>query len=265
MTMNKKVVIGIGVVVVGVGAGVVLGPARPQAHPLAGKPVSHQKATPKKILTKEDKRVSTKKATMSPPKTPVIPSAEQSSGTSAQASLAAITQKEGVATPSGPIDVVANLANPTQTWAFATEAAHSASTGYTLWFGEQDTPHGPWAWIPSTLPGALSSKLPPAVYSALQWAWDLNQGQPGPTLFGTVSWNGITGHVGLPEGWTAQESEGQLTITTWAPSYTGTYAGFYGVQSAWHANTMAAGKRGLSMIVPGGAESLDQLVSHANL
>ncbi len=260
MTKGKKILAGAGIVVVaGIGIGLVT--ARTQ-QPTASQPVKDQRVTPHhQIIQHHRKPAQPAPVFVSSATTPTIPSAGQSTAARAQASLASVTHKEGVTTPTGPIDVVVNLANPTQHWAFATEAAKGASTGDTLWFGEQNTPDGPWTWIPSTLPGALSSKLPPAVYSTLQWAWDLNQGKPGPSLFGTVSWNGITGHVGLPEGWTAQESAGQLTITTWAPSYTGMYAGFYGVQSVWDADTLSAGQSGLSMIVPGGTATLAQLVN----
>ncbi len=259
MKTSKKILIGTGIVMVGAVAVIAASPA-PQPLPVKKVPdiirrkVPQRKAQPAKTPAKIVRVPQS-------PQPPVIPSPGRNSMTSAQASLAAMTHKEGVKTPAGPIDIVGNFAQPTQKWAFATLAAKGVSTGYTLWFGEQDTPRGPWAWIPSTLPGALSSKLPPAVYSALQWAWDLNQGQSGPTLFGTVSWSGVTGHVGMPEGWTAQESYGSLTITVWEPSYTGIYSGYYGVQSAWYPSTIAAGKTGLSMIVPGGRETLRQLVT----
>lgn len=239
-------VIGAAVVVVGVGVAL-LWPHR-GVHPTAVRPVHHQnrisRTTPAKAVS-PDHRI---KAAVTVP-TPTIPRPGTSTGSSAQASLAALTKHEGVDRPVGPIDVVQNVGQPSQTWAFSTEAAKGASTGYTLWFGEQDTPTGPWTWIPSTLPGALSSQLPPAVHSALQWAYDLHAGQTGPTLLGTVSWNAIKGLVGEPAGWTVQESNGQLTLTVWEPSYTGTFTGYYGVQSAWYPSTIRAGQSGLSMII----------------
>lgn len=263
MTKSGVLLMSAGIVVVGATVFLLVTKRTQTAPPKHPAPITHIVKTPH---TSHKRATSPAQKRPQPPHSavPVIPHAAHASASSASASLAAVTQKEGVTTPTGPIDYVKNLADPPQTWAFATKAAKGASTGYTLWFGEQDAPHGPWTWIPSTLPGALSSKLPPAVYSALQWAWDLNQGQPGPALLGAVSWAAVTGHVGIPEGWTAQESYGQLTITTWAPSYTGTYSGYYGVQSAWYAGTIAAGQSGLSMIVPGGNESLAQLVAQAN-
>lgn len=263
MNTPKKILIGAGIVMVGAVAVIA---ASPTPRTLPVKKVSHiiQRKTPQRKAPPKAPRKTPAKIVRVPhsPQTPVIPSAGQNSVATAQASLAALVQKEKVTTPTGPIDIVANLAQPTQKWAFATLAAKGASTGYTLWFGEQNTPNGPWTWIPSTLPGALSPKLPPAVYAALQWAWDLNQGQTGPMLLGTVSWSTITGHVGMPEAWTAQESNGQLTLTVWEPSETGIYSGYYGVESAWYADTIAAGKSGLTAIVPGGAESLAELAAH---
>lgn len=256
--MNRIFIIILVVVAAGIGGMM----AAAQGHP--GGPHRAIAALSKKTFTV--RTTHPRPAATSPsPKIPpaVIPSTGQSTASTAAASLAALTRQEGVAMPPGPIDVVANLANPTQQWAFATEAAKGASTGYSLWFGER-TGRGPWTWIPSTLPGALSSKLPSAVYSALNWAWDLSQGQPGPTLLGTVSWNGITGRVGMPEGWTAQESHRQLTLTVWLPSQTGIYSGYYGVQTVWYPSTIAGGQSGLSMIVPGGQQTLSQLAQNPN-
>ena len=237
-----------GVAVVGIGIGIALATARPQ--PTASQPVKGQTLTLHHKITKHHHKTPKPATPFVPPATtPVIPSAGQSRGANAQASLSAVTQKEGVTTPVGPIDIVANLANPTQKWAFATLAAKGASTGYTLWFGEQNTANGPWAWVPSTLPGALSQKLPPAVYSALQWAYDAHTGQSGPGLNGTVSWQAISGLVGEPVAWVASESNGSLMITVWVPSYTGTPA-YYGIQTVWYPDTIAAGQQGLSMILP---------------
>lgn len=268
MPKGKKIAMGAGIVVI-VGVGAVIA-TRP--HPAA-----HQESLAKKAAIRQQRKVPRKPAapttrsapaSVTPPSTPPIPSTGQNSAASAQASLAALTHQEGVATPPGPIDIVPNLANPNQVWAFATEAAPGQSTGYTLWFGER-TGNGPWTWIPSTLPGALSTKLPPAVYSTLQWAYDLHEGQPGPTLYGTVSWNAVTGHVGEPEGWVAGVSplpggHPMLTLTGWVPSYTGSYSGYYGVQSQWLKSTIAAGQSGLSMIVPGGQQTLNQLAHNPN-
>lgn len=249
--MKTRTIWGIGVVaVVGVGV-VVAGTYHPQPHATA--PVVRaretRRPTPTNKVAQPISQPAHKPTVPMPAKTPVIPSVGSNSTANATTSLTALTHKEGVANPVGPLDVVSNLAKPTQQWAFATEAAQGTSTGYTLWFGEHNTPSGPWTWIPSTLPGALSTQLPPAVYRVLQWAYDLHAGQSGPTLFGTVNWNTIKGLVGEPEGWTAQEADGTLTITVWERSYDGSFHGFYGIQSDWYVKTINAGTSGLSMIV----------------
>lgn len=250
MTRGQKIVLAGIVVAMGIGMAMATPPSHsPFGRPAAAAPIKktgqagHYKTTKASPPTPEP-------ALTPPAKMPSIPTAGRAAATSAQASLMVLTQKEGVTMPAGPIDVVTNLADPTQRWAFATESAKGASTGDTLWFGEQNSAHGSWRWIPSTLPDALSKTLPPAVYAALQWAYDLHEGQTGPALYGNVSWSSVTGQVGEPEGWTAQERDGALTLTVWVPSYTGTFNGFYGVQTVWYASTIAAGQSGLSMIVP---------------
>lgn len=251
MTKGKKMALAAGGVAMA-GIGITIATSRTQpTSPRPQHKVQEQQQHKQHKTSASQKPKPTKKPSFTPPATtPVIPSTGQSATATAQASLGVVTAKEGVTMPAGPIDIVANLANPSQHWAFAAEAAKGTSTGYTLWFGEQNIPHGPWTWIPSTLPGALSHQLPPAVYSTLQWAFDLHQGQPGPTLYGTVAWNAITGQVGEPEAWVASESDGSLTITVWEPSFYGDFHGYYGIQSGWYPSTIAAGQQGLSMIIP---------------
>jgi len=250
-----------GVAVVGVGVLLVGGhPPHPAAPPHS--PVDHRRGVHRASHSPVHSHTPPTARTPTPAKTSGIPAVGQSTETTAQASLSAVTHQEGVAMPAGPIDVVANPANRAQTWAFATEAASSATLGKTLWFGER-TGNGPWTWIPSTLPGALSPKLPPAVYSALQWAYDLHEGEPGPPLNGTVSWNAITGQVGEPVAWVAGESDGMLTLTVWVPSYVADGPAYYGVQSEWFASTAAQGQSGLSLLIPSD-QSLSQLAQNPN-
>ena len=259
MKTRTKIEIGVGVVVVA-GVGVI---ALTAPHPQpTQKPTHHHQTPEKKQRTPPAKPHPTAKP---PSRLPTIPTAGGNSITSASASLTALTSKEGVAMPAGPIDIVPNLANPRQRWAFAAEAAHGKATGYTLWFGMENTKNGPWTWIPSTLPGLLSSKLPPAVHSALLWSWDLNQGQPGPALPGTVSWNAIKGAVGKPVGWTAQDmpTPSELVLTVWMPSFYGSYHGLYGLQTVWYPSTISAGKQGLSMITPGGTDTMAQIAQQS--
>ena len=140
-----------------------------------------------------------------------------------------------------------------QTWAIDPIGITSAKNpNPTLWFGEK-TGAGPWHWIPSTLPGALSTQLPKPIDAALQWAWDLNQGQAGPDLGGPVQWSAITGHVGVPQGWTLQTLSAAdsplgrptMTLTVWMLSFTGSFTGYYGVATAWDATNAATGTHGL--------------------
>lgn len=148
------------------------------------------------------------------------------------------------------------------TWAVVPEAVKK-----TLWFGEQKTPGGPWTWIPSTLPGALSHQLPPPVYQALVWAYDLHAGQSGPALGGTVSWDAIKGQVGEPAGWTLggfsfPHGKTELTLTVWEPSYTGVFTGLYGMISTWNAQNATTGTQALDMIAPD-THSLQAVTSYA--
>lgn len=148
-----------------------------------------------------------------------------------------------------------------QTWAIDPNGITSSGhPNPILWFGEQ-TGSQPWRWIPSTLPGALNPNLPKPVYDSLQLAWDLTQGTAGPTLSGSIQWASVTGHVGLPAGWTLQPLTGLLSplghatiqLTVWEPSYTGTFSGFYGVNTLWDAHNAPTGTHGLAglMAAPG--------------
>lgn len=151
------------------------------------------------------------------------------------------------------LEVVRLPWNPTRAWAVDPVGVSAAPRPLTLWFGER-TGDGPWTWIPSRLPGALSSQLPPAVHDALARAYDLYQGQPGPTVPGSISWQALTGHVGLPAGWTLQTlpaeasplAQASVALTVWQVSYTGTYAGFYGLDTVWDRATAATGRQGVA-------------------
>ncbi len=143
---------------------------------------------------------------------------------------------------------------PNQTWAIdPIGITNTQNPNPTLWFGEK-TGAGPWRWIPSTLPGALNPDLPKPIYRALQLAWDLNQGQPGPNVGGSIQWSAITGHVGMPAGWTmhivaaADSPIGEPTIAliVWMRSYTGTFSGFYGLNTLWDVQNAASGRHDLA-------------------
>lgn len=142
----------------------------------------------------------------------------------------------------------------------------------TLWFGEK-TGTGPWQWIPSTLPGALNPDLPKPIYRALQLAWDLDQGQAGPTLAGSIQWSAITGHVGMPAGWTMQAlsmvdsplGRPTITLTVWMPSFTGSFTGYYGVATAWDVANAVTGDHGLMGLEahPGPMTAIAGAVGHS--
>lgn len=180
-------------------------------------------------------------------------SPSQSTTTRAAVALAASFQHATHQPVPSDLEAVAVPWAPNQTWAIDPTGITSANNpNPTLWFGETSGT-GPWHWIPSTLPGALNPNLPKPVYQALQLAWDLNQGQPGPNLGGAIQWSAITGHVGMPVGWTmhalsaADSPLGQptVTLTIWMPSYTGSFGGYYGVATAWDAANAPSGTHGL--------------------
>lgn len=183
-------------------------------------------------------------------------SPSQPTTTRAAVTLAASFQHATHQPVPSDLEAVAVPWAPNQTWAIDPTGITSADNpNPTLWFGEKSGA-GPWHWIPSTLPGALNPNLPKPVYQALQLAWDLNQGQPGPNQGGAIQWSAITGHVGMPVGWTmhalsaADSPFGQpaITLLVWMRSYTGTFSGFYGINTLWDVQNAATGRRGLASL-----------------
>lgn len=151
------------------------------------------------------------------------------------------------------LEVVTLPWNLSRAWAVDPVGVHRSPTPTTLWFGER-TGTGPWQWIPSRLPGGLSPRLPVAVRDALARAYDLSQGQPGPTLPGAIQWQALAGHVGLPVGWTLQVlpadasplAQPSVALTVWQASYTGTYNGFYGLDTVWDGQNAGTGRHGVA-------------------
>lgn len=197
-----------------------------------------------------------------PTQFPVPPTASTAPGDAAASFTRATGQR-----PALPLEVVTLPWDPQTQWAVEPALTHVGGNAQgTLWFGERTGP-GPWRWIPSTLPGALDPGLPKPVSQALQWAFDLEQGEPGPQLLGRIQWAAITGHVGLPEGWTLTAAPAQASplaapsvlITVWEPSYTGVFSGVYGVETAWDAANAGTGQHGLAGLVA--APSLDAALS----
>ncbi|MCY0886416.1 MAG: hypothetical protein OWV35_11170 [Firmicutes bacterium] len=173
--------------------------------------------------------------------------------TSAAASLAGVLHRPLPA----PLETVPAPGAPATTWALEPIGLTApGDPNPTLWFGVRTGP-GPWQWIPSTLPGALSPALPKPIYVALQLAWDLQQGQAGPPVNGPVPWDAIAGHVGLPAGWAlrpvpaALSPFGQPTVQliVWSPSETGIFSGYYGLETLWDAANARTGNHALAALL----------------
>lgn len=150
---------------------------------------------------------------------------------------------------STPLETVTLPWAPATTWAIDPVAVQTPGFPPTLWFGMR-TGAGPWTWIPSHLPGALSRAYPVPVYQALAEAYDLHAGQPGPAnLGGTISWQALAGHVSKPRGWTLQRLPADASplvaptveITVWMQSDTGLYTGYYGLETVWDAANASSG------------------------
>lgn len=139
---------------------------------------------------------------------------------------------------------------PTTTWAIDPQGVRQPGWPMALWFGSR-TGSGSWRWIKSQLPGALARTYPVPVYKALAEAYDLHEGQFGPSnLGGTISWQSLQGRVGEPLGWTLQALPTQgsplfaptVEITVWMQSQTGLYNGLYGLQTVWDAANESTGR-----------------------
>lgn len=176
---------------------------------------------------------------------------------------AALSSYEAISYNPAPVNSIQTAqdpSNPQKTWALVPVAIHEGGNATaTLWFGVRQTPKAAWTWIPSALPGRLSAQLPKPAYNALQWAFDLHEGKPGPTnLSGVVSWKSITGVVSEPQGWTmenvsaANSATGQagVQIVVWQQSFYGSFHGLYGMISDWDAQNASTGNRALDLIEP---------------
>lgn len=186
--------------------------------------------------------------TNNPPKT----------GTVAKSMLAAYQAISHNPAPSVPIQTVLDPANSRETWALVPVGIQEPrNTTTTLWFGVQRTPHGPWQWIPSTLPAMLSSALPLPAHQALQLAFDWHDGQTGPdNLPGHVSWSALTGLVTEPVGWSMETLSAQdsplatatVQITVFQAPYGGPFHGLYGMVTDWDAHNTPTGTHALDGI-----------------
>ena len=213
-------------------------PAKVEHHHKT-KPVSHPKHPSKTPHHKAH-------SSPIPSKYPVPPATGTANG-SATASFTAITHQA----PPSPLEVVKVPWQSGARWAIEPVGMKmDGNANVTLWFGQQAKAHGTWTWIPSTLPGALSSKLPIPIHQALQLGWDLSQRQPGPnTGIGNISWSAITGKVSKPAGWTmapvaatdSPTGSASVYLTVWQQSYTGVFSGFYGLVTIWSAQDASTG------------------------
>ncbi len=214
------------------------------------KPTPHH-VTPKKSKITHSKTTSTT-STKPPAPMPTLPTASSHAG----GALSAYESVSHNSSPSNAIQTVMDPANPSETWALVPEGIHEdGNATETLWFGIQRTPTSQWLWIPSALPGGLSSQLPAPARLALQWAFDLHENESGPAnLAGNVSWRSLQGAVSEPEGWIMQSVSAAdsatgvpaVQITIWQQSFT-SFHGLYGMTSDWDASNLN-GTGALNMI-----------------
>ena len=135
--------------------------------------------------------------------------------------------------------------------------AMHGNTLKTLWFGEK-TGSAAWRWIPTTLPGVPSGKLPAPIAQSLTMAYSLHLGESGPAgTVGTISWQGIQGQVTSPDAWTLSIT-GTNSSPLFAPtvgvvvfqkSLTGAFTGYYGMEAAYDHQNAAKGLHSLAGFV----------------
>ena len=177
------------------------------------------------------------------------PTSPRPSPTPAASSVSASFAAASGQSASTSLETVSLPWAPNTTWAIDPVAVQVSGFPPSLWFGMR-TGTGPWTWIASHLPGALSRAYPVPVYQALAEAYDLHAGQPGPAnLGGTISWQALAGHVSKPRGWTLQLLPADASplvaptveITVWMQSDTGLYTGYYGLETVWDAANASSG------------------------
>ena len=178
----------------------------------------------------------------------------------------------GLAAPL-PLQVVTVPWDSSIQWAVEPVGLHmKGNANVTLWFGEKRGAQN-WYWIPSTLPGALSAKLPTPIADSLLYGLDLANGSSGPNLnVGSISWNSIAGHVSRPLGWTltaittTQNALGTpaVGLTVWDQSYAGSFTGYYGLNTLWNAQNAKTGVHDLQSFTPS-PDSLAVTVVHSPL
>jgi hypothetical protein len=156
--------------------------------------------------------------------------------------------------PPVPLQVVALPWQPTTQWAIEPLGMQMHGNSLkTLWFG-QKVGSSPWQWIPTTLPGVPSTKLPAPIQQAITMAYSLHLGESGPTnTVGNISWQGIQGQVGSPDAWTLSTVSAKdsplfaptVGVVVFDKSLTGAFAGYYGLEAAFDQQNAASGLHGL--------------------
>lgn len=213
-------------------------PAPTQTHPQA-----HKSSAPKTQSPGHPKK------TAIPPKAPKIPASGSAQGSATASFQAVVGQKPPVA-----------LQKVGLPWKSGTQWAveplgmkMDGNALVTLWFGET-TGSGRWHWIPTTLPGQPSSKLPAAIRQSLLMAYSLHLGDSGPTnTVGTITWQGLQGKVANPSGWTLRLARANASplfhrtvgITLFQKSYTGSFSGYFGMEAAFDAQNAKTGTHAL--------------------
>ncbi len=241
--MRKITAIIGGVVVVG---GILFILTESPAHPPGVPPIRRHHAAPPKALPKP---TPTPTPTPTPKTAPTLPT----SGTAPGSAIVSFTAVTGQAPPA-PLQVVSLLWQPTTQWAVEPLGMQMGGNALkTLWFG-QKTGSNSWQWIPTTLPGVPSTKLPAPMQQSLTMAYSLHLGESGPAnTVGNITWQSIQGQVSSPAAWTLSTVSTNnsplfaptVGVVVFEKSLTGTFSGYYGLEGAFDAANAGNGLHGL--------------------
>ena len=236
-----------GVVVVG---GMAILVSTNQSHRVtAPVPIHHHKLRPKSQPHSKHTAPPKTKAPPIPKKSPTIPTSGTGSGSATASFQSVVGQK-----PPAPLQVISLPWQKGTQWAVEPLGMKMHGNALnTLWFG-QKVGTGKWQWIPTTLPGVPSSKLPLAIRESLIMAYSLHLGESGPTnTVGNIDWAGLQGHVANPTAWTLTTASANSSplfapsvgVTLFQKSYTGAFSGYYGMETAFDAQNASNGLHGL--------------------
>ncbi len=246
--MKTRYWLGAGVVVVGGIIILVSTNSPPQSTASVPTHPHHQRRPKSQTHPKHTPTPKTKAPTI-PTQAPTIPTSGSGSG-SATASFQSVVGQA----PPLPLQVVTLPWQKGTQWAVEPLGMKMHGNSLTtLWFGDR-TSTGKWHWIPTTLPGVPSTKLPPAIRESLIMAYSLHLGDPGPAQsIGNINWQGLQGHVANPTGWTLITASANSSplfapsvgVTLFQKSYTGSFSGHYGMETAFDAQNAPTGLHGL--------------------